>query len=562
MKEIRPEGEVGYNEWRSAETGFMKPNKRCVVEILSSLCLACGLLGSCGSPEVTVPSLMIGPASTNPNAIPGSATTPGNETVSTSPSAVPETGPLNLSISSAVLLGLENNRSLLVQRYNPQIISTREQQALSVFDPVLTGQFAHLQRKIEEGPIRSRISTQMNTVGVGLEQYFPTGTSLGVFGSADIDEQTEVGEYGTRLGFSANQPLLRGFGSEVNLATVHQAELDTRISEYELRGYVLSLVAQIEQTYWSYILAERKIEIYSQSLELAQTQLQQTQDRIQIGNLGASERAAAEAEVALRKEDLIDARNNLELIRLALLRLMNPPGANLWDRPVQLTSPPTSLPEELQPVESYVATALNMRPDLNQARLLLQRNELEVVKTRNGLLPKLDLFITLGKTGYADSFGSSIGNLDQDNYDVLAGLAYEFPPLNRSARAASLRATLSRQQARDALENLTQLAQVDVRGAYLQILRNREQIIATAATRALQEEKLRVETEKFGVGKSTSLLVAAAQRDLVSSRISEIEAIINGKRAWVLLFNQDASLLQRRGIVSPGAEPVRLLDQP
>lgn len=87
-------------------------------------------------------------------------------------------------------------------------------------------------------------------------------------------------------------------------------------------------------------------------------------------------------------------------------------------------------------------------------------------------------------------------------------------------------------------------------------------MIATAATRSLQEEKLRVETEKFNVGKSTSLLVAQAQRDLVSSRISEVEAVINGIRAWVLLYNQDGSLLRRRGIVCPGDQPVRPTDQP
>jgi outer membrane protein len=385
---------------------------------------------------------------------------------------------------------------------------------------------------------------------------------VGISAGTDIDETVHDGEYGSRLGLTATQSLLRGYGSEVNLASVNQARLDTRISEYELRGYVLTLVTQIEETYWSYILAERKIEIYTQSLDLAQKQLEQTEDRIQIGNLGASERAAAQAEVALRKEDLIDARNALALIRLALLRLMNPPGTNLWDRQIQLTSLPTGSPDRLEPVESYIAAALEMRPDLNQARLLLQRNELEVVKTRNGLLPKLDLFVTLGKTGYADSFGRTVGNLHQDNFDVLAGLAYEFPPLNRAAQAANLRAVLSRQQAREAIQNLTQLAQVDVRAAYLEILRNREQVIATAATRALQEEKLRVETEKFGVGKSTSLLVAQAQRDLVSSQISEIETVVNGMRAWVVLYNLDGSLLQRRGIASPGAEPVQLPDRP
>ncbi len=50
-----------------------------------------------------------------------------------------------------------------------------------------------------------------------------------------------------------------------------------------------------------------------------------------------------------------------------------------------------------------------MRPDLNQARLLIRRGELDVVRTRNGLLPRLDAFITYGKTGYARTFSDATG---------------------------------------------------------------------------------------------------------------------------------------------------------
>ena len=41
--------------------------------------------------------------------------------------------------------------------------------------------------------------------------------------------------------------------------------------------------------------------------------------------------------------------------------------------------------------------SLRMRPLLNEARLNLMQNDLEVVKTKNGLLPLLDLFVSLGQ---------------------------------------------------------------------------------------------------------------------------------------------------------------------
>ena len=343
--------------------------------------------------------------------------------------------------------------------------------------------------------------------------------------------------------------------------------MDIEISQYELRGFAQALIAQVEETYWNYVLAQRQIDIFQQSLDLAQRQLEETQERVRLGDLASSELPAAEAEVALRRENLINARSTLAQTKLTLLRLLNPPGAggetpnqSLWSREVVARSLPVSPSITLDDVEPHVALALRMRPDLNQARLLWQRDDLEIVKTRNGLLPRLDLFVTLGKTGYAESFGRSVKNVDDDNYDASVGLAFEYPAFNRAAQARHLRAVLTRRQQREAIDNLSQLVEVDVRSAYVEIARAKEQVTATAATRRLQEEKLRSETEKFRLGKSTSLLVAQAQRDLVAGQISEVQAVVSYLKAFVELYRLEGSLLDRRGIAAPGREPVKLPD--
>ena len=470
---------------------------------------------------------------------------------------------MRVTTEQAVLLALENNRSLVVERLNPQISRTFVPEQLSVFDPILTGQLGYGWNGLTQGPLDADRSGPMASVGV--QEFLPTGTSLDVTTSNSVLEiaglPAAADEFGSTLAFNATQSLLRGFGTAVNLASVNQAKIDVEISQYELRGFVQTLMAQVEETYWDYALAERRIEIYRQSLALAQRQLEETQERIKVGDLAQTEQSAAEAEVALRREALINARSDLAKTKLDLLRLVNPPGANLWDREVVLGSLPTSPSITLDEVGPHVALALRMRPDLNQARLLWRRDELEVVRTRNGLLPKLDLFVTLGRTGFADSFGESISGSDDHGYDALTGLNFEFPVRNRAAQSRHLRAVLSRQQAKEAIGNLSQLVEVDVRTAYLEIARSQEQVVATAATRKLQEEKVRVETEKFRLGKSTSLLVAQAQRDLVSSQIDEVQAVVNYLKAIVELYRLEGSLLERRGIAGPGAAPVQLRDE-
>jgi outer membrane protein TolC len=205
---------------------------------------------------------------------------------------------------------------------------------------------------LTQGPLDADRSGPIAAVGV--QEFLPTGTSLGVTASASDFPITGLpagtNDFGSTLAFNATQSLLRGFGS-ANLASVNQARIDVQISQYELRGFVQTLIAQVEETYWDYALAERRIEIFTQSLALAQRQLEETQERIKLGDLARTERSAAEAEVALRREDLINARSALAKTKLALLRLVNPPGAKLWDREVVLASLPTSPAITLDEVE-------------------------------------------------------------------------------------------------------------------------------------------------------------------------------------------------------------------
>jgi outer membrane protein len=167
----------------------------------------------------------------------------------------------------------------------------------------------------------------------------------------------------------------------------------------------------------------------------------------------------------------------------------------------------------------------------------------------------MDLFISLGKTGYSRSFGGSVARMPGDAYDAEAALSFELPVGNRLARARQRRAVLTRSQLAESLQNVEDLVREDVEAAFIEVGRALQQVDATAATRRLQEEKLRAETAKFRVGKSTALLVAATQSDLVTSQVAEVAAVTTYLKALTDLYLLEGSLLERRGIVAPGALP-------
>jgi outer membrane protein TolC len=469
-------------------------------------------------------------------------------------STFPAEGPIDLSIEQATMLVLKNNRDLHVRQLNPVIAGTFAQIERGVYDPEL---FAELEYGEERANETSRSTgTQFSVVGsdttaaAGIRQELPTGTAV----EAAVEQDRSISnrspeQQEARLGLSITQSLLQGFGPAVNLARVRQAELGTVASMYELRGFTEALLAETEKAYWNFVLANKEIEIFEQSLAVAQQQRDEVELRIEVGILPEIEAAASRAEVARREQLLIEAHSVLEERRLRLLRLINFPPDGRLDLMIKAVSRPELIPDSIADLSDRIRLAEKMRPDLNEARLRLQQNRMETIVTRNGLLPRLDFFIALGQTGFADTFSKSFRELDGNTYDYTVGVRLSHFLGNRAAEGRDLAARSSRQQSVDALENLQQLVRLDVRLAVNEVERARKQISASRITRILEEETLQAEKERFDVGSSTALLVAQAQRDLLASLIAEVKAVVSYRIALVNLNLAEGSLLERRGVV-------------
>ena len=278
---------------------------------------------------------------------------------------------------------------------------------------------------------------------------------------------------------------------------------------------------------------------------------------IRSGRSAASDRAAAAATVAQRRGELIDARSTLEQTRLKFVQLVNPPAIDsdtAWDAIPHLTQPPVPI-GKLDDLDTHIRIARLYRSDLNQARLQIQRGDLELIKTRNGLLPQLNLFMTLGRTWY-NHYPNGTGYSNPTSYDATVGANLDMPLINTAARAAHGSALAARDQSIEALANLQQMVELDVRSTYQEVLRAQEQITASTAALAANDAALQVEQERYRVGKSTTLLVSVAQQQLLSSQIAQATAVASFLKGLVDLYRLEGSLLERRGIVSMDYPPM------
>ena len=463
---------------------------------------------------------------------------------------------IDVTLTQAVLVGLSNNKSFQVQRLKPSITSTSEQVERAAFDPTLRSTLEKSRQRSDYYTV-----TKEFKASAGVAQFLPTGTTVDfetgtewnpnfplTAGSTAKDQAKSDWSAYSKL--SITQALLRGGGVEANLANLRKTRLDTAISQYELMGIAQTLTAEIEKSYWDYFLALGKVHIYGKAVGLAKKMVKETRERITTGQKAESEIFFLQAEAATQEQSLIDAKSAQEKTRITLLRLMSPPSMDLWNRHLRLLTKPKIPEDSVEELQEHVQVAMSYRPDINQARLEQQKGQLEIVKTKNGLLPKLDLFIMLGRTGYSETFNGSVYDYSAGygGADVIGRLKLEIPVFNRRAEAEHTKSVIQLAQQREAVDNLLQLAQQDVLLAYVEIHRAKDQMAAASRALKFQFEKLEAQTEKYRLGIGSAFQVAQAQRDIVSSQISALQARIEYLKGLTQFYVAEGSLLARRGI--------------
>ncbi len=459
-----------------------------------------------------------------------------------------------LTLEDAVWLTLQNNIDLKVQAFEPRVAGAFLAREQGRFAPEV---FAEITRRETHSSESARATgeqfdaeVEQNRITGGVRREFSTGTDVEIALQQAVETSNRAPDQEeTRINISLTQALLQGRGRTVNLAAVRRAQLALEVSEAELRGYTEMIVADVENAYWMLWLAGETISITEQALNVAEKQLADIRHRIEVGQLARNEESVAQAEVARRRQVLIDARANLVRRRIDLLSVIAP--ASPVTHELLATTPPEMPEMDAQDTPALrIQLAEASRADLSEARLRLEQRRLDTVLTRDGLLPRLDFFAQLAKTGYGPAIGDAWSDLGGNSYDVQVGLRWSRTLGERPEIARDAETVFRRDQAAIAVENLRLRIGSRVLIAVNELERAQRQIEASAETRRLQGLTVESEMERFQVGTGTALMVAQAQRDLLNSMIEEQQARVQARLALLQLYLAEGSLLHRRGIDS------------
>ncbi len=483
---------------------------------------------------------------------------------------------LQLTLRQATALALQNNLDIQIAGLTPRIREAQITEQLGIFDPELRGEVTLTDRQLLEDSPSFRTADDLVIVdgeafaggedatltdlSVGVEQLTPYGGTYEVEVSG-LREDTNrrltpnfatgdrVDVYTTELRLGFTQPILKDFGSDVTRNRIHIAQNNLTNSTEGFRQQVIDSTSQVQETYWELVFRRQDLQVRNQQLELAEQLLARVRRQVEVGTLAPIEVLQAETEIARINEQIIIAANAVRDAEDRLKRTMHLSLVGEFaDVEILPTDPPIYSPQVIDRA-AEIAEALAERPDLKQAKLDLDNQNISLVFNENQALPTLDIAASLRFNGISDSFGNALGEFDTKRREWQIGLVFSYPLGNREAKGRVRQSRLAIRQQLLQIKELEENAMEEVRRAVRNVRASSELVQASRAASRLAQKQLEAEEKKLKVGLATVFTVLEFQEELAVERSNEIRSLTQFLQARINLEAAKSTLLQVNDIV-------------
>jgi len=471
---------------------------------------------------------------------------------------------VSLSLEEAIRLSVANNLTVQFAKLNPKIAEAQIGQAEAIFEALF---FTDVSWGKTDTP-RPLLTTPPPPSGdqkidsfemtTGIRKTFEPGTVVEVF--MDNNRLAEnptllsiPSYYSTSVGVTVTQPILRGFGSDINTAEIQLAESAQKAQVEALRQTLLQTVSQVETAYWNLVVAHQLVMIQKRLLERTRFDAERLKKREGF-DVSPVEITEAYSLVELRRADFIRARANIRQASDQLKTLIRSPEFTVAGEELIVPSDVAAEDAIEYSLLDAVSTALQNRPEINQSLESINSAEIQLRVAENLKLPELNLGGTIRYNGAGDDVGDSYDQLtDADYIDYLLSAQLEVPLGNLEAESLFEQRQLERQQSMVDYQDVAQTVVLEVKNAMRELRASYELIGATRAARRAAADQLRAiaEQEKAGVALTPEFLLnrkLPTQQRLADAETQEIQALTGYQTAIADLFLATGTLLEKNGI--------------
>lgn len=383
-----------------------------------------------------------------------------------------------LSLAECVQRALENNYSIRIASYTPAISQTGIVEAEAAFDSVF---FLDSRWDKQDPSVPNRLAvakSDARSLEGGIRQLLPTGMRAQVSlasrrnfqdalmkGVSPGTPSTPNPVWTTDFVASLTQPLLRGFGLDVNRAQINIAKANHQIAREQFLREVRETLFNVESAYWRLAQARRQAAILAATVAQNKVTYDNMYDR-RFHDATEVEIQNARSRWQGRYVSFLESVKNIRDAEDTLKNLLNDPALTLSnDIEIVPSDTPAITPMALDQF-AEVRTALDMRSEIAEAKLNIERARIQTAVAKNQTLPQLDLSFSYDVNGLEASADSSFDNMTTNRYRSWSLAAqFSYPLGNRGPRAAHRRARLEEAQAVVALQRATDLVVQEVNEA-------------------------------------------------------------------------------------------------
>ncbi len=495
------------------------------------------------------------------------------------PSLSEEEEVLSLSLEDCVVKTLKDNLRVAVEVYNPDLADASLTKAKEFFMPRFDLDLGNQRLEnpsywwLEQADTDTVVSKSTD-YSVSLVQQIPTGGNLSLDLMGNKYDTTQGFQllnprYGSTLRFNLTQPLLRGFGLKVSRREIIVAQNNLDISVNQFQSVLMDMIYKVQEAYWNLVYSIEDYTVKQQSLQLARDLLAKNKKEVEVGKLAPIEILNAEAVVASREADILQAEALIRRNEDVLKNLLN--LSEEEERRAKRIVPldrPTFIREEIF-LDEALKEALEKRPELKMKKKNIETNELNLNVAKNQMLPGLDFQFSYWSPGlsgdriiYQDDnpFSGAIGKEEgnpadsiRDAFKLLynnwaVGLTLSIPLSNFTTRADYVRARMEVEKSQLELKDLEKQVFLEVKDAVRDIETNAKRFQAYRLARELAEQRLEAEVKKLNVGLTTNYFVLQYQEELAKVRSSELKSLLDYNLAWARLEKVIGTSLEKREI--------------
>lgn len=352
-------------------------------------------------------------------------------------------------------------------------------------------------------------------VAIAKSGYRPTVALTGQYSNANRDSNINPNEDGgvnTSYGATVSQPLFSGF-STVN--SVKSADSASRSEQYNLSNYEQTIFLSASEAYLNVVRDEAIVNLQKNNEKLLKKQLDETQERFNVGELTRTDVAQSKSSYSQAIADRISAEGTLEVSKAIYKQVIGKNPQNLSEPTNIHTFLPSTFAKALEYTEKNNFALL-------QAKEALKSKEYAVKANYGALSPQLSATGTAGKSkSNSKHHGDPNSEVDEMSWGVNASI----PLYDAGENRARIRQSkYAKWQAQENVLSAQRAAVSAITGSWEAMVAN------DARIKALEEQ---VEANKIALdgvkkeealGNRTILDVLTAYQTLLNSQVQVVTA--------------------------------------